>query len=82
MAISVMLYGHARTVRLQGVAARRHPDEFAGCTGGSKREITLMGKHRLVNDRQQRRCTALALARFVLWLGWLVWTLVGRDATR
>ncbi|MEO3892181.1 hypothetical protein [Nonomuraea sp. B5E05] len=64
------------------MTARRHPVEFAGWTGGSKKEMTPVGKHRLDDDRQQKVRTALALARFVLWLGWLVWTLTDRDATR
>ncbi|WP_310709199.1 hypothetical protein [Nonomuraea sp. 3-1Str] len=41
-----------------------------------------MEKHRPDNDRQQRLQNALALGRFILWLGWLIWTLTGHDATR
>jgi hypothetical protein len=46
------------------------------------KETTLMVEHRPNEDRHQWMRTALALARFVLWLGWLVWTLTDRGATR
>jgi hypothetical protein len=47
-----------------------------------KGKETPVDMHRPNDDRHQRFRTALALGRFVLWLGWLIWTLTGHDATR